>query len=344
MTVDPSHGNSDVAPADWLLRQRRILIHDGTITWRDEQRGAPPLELTRVEFRMENRFGRHRFGLTGAPPAAIAAPIDLRGDITGHSLAEWRTSSGRLYARLDYADVAAWQAWLPLPVCHQERQGGGARLAGIRRRGGARRCRRPGPGRRAGNARAGVAAVALARLDGRLGWRSDGNEREVFTEHLAFSGAGATRFDPTDFKLVLRKATAARAAVRADQFSNLQLGPLMQVAASLPLAGALAATSSRATTRAARSSQGRLQWQGEATAPDSFVASTRFTDFGIDAQDRLPGSPGCRAASMRPDHDGALMLQSRSMQVDLPGVFTEPLALDSVRGRVGWERKGGASR
>src|SRR5208282_936992 len=85
-----------------------------------------------------------------------------------------------------------------------------------------------------------------------------------------------------------------------------------------------------------------LQWQGEATAPQSFVASTRFTDLGIDARDALPGFSGLSGSFEATDHDGALVLQSRSMQVDLPGVFAQRLALDSVRGRVGWERNGPA--
>ena len=33
------------AASDWLLAQHRILIRDASITWIDESRGAPPLEL-----------------------------------------------------------------------------------------------------------------------------------------------------------------------------------------------------------------------------------------------------------------------------------------------------------
>jgi uncharacterized protein (TIGR02099 family) len=338
LTVDPQASN-DSAPADWLLRQRRILIHDGTVTWRDEQRDAPPLELTRVEFRMENRFGRHRFGLTGAPPAAIAAPIDLRGDVTGHSLAEWRASSGRLYARLDYADAAAWQAWLPLPFAIKS--GKGAVRVWLEYT--------------HGEARAGVADLVLAdvqttlapelqelmlaRLDGRVGWRSDGSEREIFAEHLAFSGAGGTHFDPTDFKLVLRPASGARPDTGQMDLSNLQLAPLMQVAASIPLPERWRHELGRYNPRGTLA-QGHLQWQGDPTAPTSFVASTRFSDLGIEAQDRLPGFSGLSGSFEATDQGGELLLGSRAMLVDLPGVFAERLALDSVKGRVDWEHKG----
>ena len=116
LTFDPADPNDDQRLAAWLLRQSRIVVHDAAIIWRDEQRAAAPLALEHVEFRLENGFGHHRFGLTGAPPAALASPLDLRGDVTGVSLADWSGVSGRLYARLDYADVAAWRSWLPLPV------------------------------------------------------------------------------------------------------------------------------------------------------------------------------------------------------------------------------------
>ncbi len=337
LMVDPTPANNDAAPAEWLLRQRRILIHEGTVTWRDEQRDAPPLELKQVEFRMENRFGRHRFGLTGAPPAQIAAPIDLRGDVTGHSLADWRASSGRLYARLDYADVAAWQAWLPLPFAIKS--GKGAVRVWLEYVDG--------------EARAGVADLVLAdlqttlapelqelavsRLEGRVGWRSDGSEREIFSEHLAFSGAGGTHFDPTDFKLVLRPASGARPETGTMDLSNLQLVPLMQVAASLPLPERWRHELARYNPRGTLA-QGHLQWAGDPTAPTSFVASTRFSDLGIDAQDRLPGFTGLSGSLDTTDQGGTLILQSRGLQVDLPGVFAERLALDSVRGRIGWER------
>ncbi len=339
LTVGP--GNGDAAPAEWLLRQRRILIHDGTITWRDEQREAPPLELTRVELRMENRFGRHRFGLTGAPPAGIAAPIDLRGDVTGHSLADWRNSSGRLYARLDYADVAAWQAWLPLP--YAVKSGKGAVRVWLEYAGG--------------EVRAGVAdlvlvdvqatlapqlqELALSRLDGRVGWRSDGSQREIFAEHLGFNGAGGSHFDPTDFKLVLRSASGARPGSGQMQLSNLQLVPLMQVAASLPLPERWRQELARYNPRGTLA-EGNLQWQGDATAPESFVASTRFTDLGIDAQDGFPGVTGLSGSFEATDRGGSMVLQSRSMLIDLPRLFAERLALDSLRGRIGWERNGAA--
>src|SRR5258708_241248 len=45
LAFDLGQPRDDSRFAHWLLRQRRILIHDGAIVWSDEQRGAPPLAL-----------------------------------------------------------------------------------------------------------------------------------------------------------------------------------------------------------------------------------------------------------------------------------------------------------
>src|SRR6266581_277511 len=116
MTIDPLGTREDQRLTNWLMRQPSIFIHNAELAWRDEHAGGSELVLSRVELRLENRFGHHRFGLTGAPPAELAAPLDLRGDFTGTSFADARALTGRVYARMDYADVAAWREWLPMSI------------------------------------------------------------------------------------------------------------------------------------------------------------------------------------------------------------------------------------
>jgi uncharacterized protein (TIGR02099 family) len=340
LTIDPAQSSEDPAPANWLLRQRRILIHDAAITWNDEQRGARELALEHVEFRLESRFDHHRFGLTGAPPAAVAAPLDFRGDVVVPSLSDWRASSGRLYARLDYADVAAWREWLPLPVAITSGKGalrlwfdytnGEARelvadvvLADVQAR-----------------LAAALPELMLVRLVGRVGWRGDEAQSEYFTQQLSFTAPGGLRVDPTDFRLTLHEAAKGRAPDGQIEFNNLQLGPLGQVAAALPLPETwrndLARYAPRGTLQ-----QGQLRWQGEARAPSSFAAKGRFVDLGLAAQEHFPGIAGLSGSFEATQQGGTLRLQSRGVGFALPRIFAEPLALDSVQGRFGWTREAG---
>jgi uncharacterized protein (TIGR02099 family) len=339
-TIDPAQPSNDAAPANWLLRQGRIVVHDAAITWSDEERGARELALEHVEFRLESGFGHHRFGLTGAPPAAVAAPIDVRGDVVTPSLFDWRASSGRLYARLDYADIAAWREWLPLPIAIKSGKGA-LRLWFDYSRSEPREL---------------VADVVLAdvqarfapalpelmlvRLGGRVGWRGDEAQSEYFTQQLSFTAPGGTRADPTDFRLTLHEAAKGRAADSQIEFNNLQLGPLGQIAAALPLPEGwrndLARYAPRGTLQ-----QGQLQWQGDATLPSSFAAKGRFVDLGLAAQERFPGIAGLSGNFEATQQGGTLRLQSRGVGFALPYIFAEPLALDSVQARFGWTREGG---
>ena len=62
-------GNTDGGGlSDWLLRQEEISIRGAAISWEDEVRGAPTLELKHVDFRLENDLYEHRFGLRAEPP------------------------------------------------------------------------------------------------------------------------------------------------------------------------------------------------------------------------------------------------------------------------------------
>ncbi|TMH59016.1 MAG: TIGR02099 family protein [Betaproteobacteria bacterium] len=340
LTFGLDHSASESKLADWLLRQRRILIHDAAVVWIDDHRDAPPLTLKRVEFRLENRFGRHRFGLTGVPPAEVAAPIDIRGDVRGRSLGEWHASSGRLYARLDYADVAAWRVWLPLPI--DLRSGKGALRVWLEYAGGEPREivadlvltdveTRLAPELR---------ELALARLEGRIGWRSQPGTREFFTKRLTFAGAGGARFDPTDFKLTLHDATAREIASGTIEFNNLQLAPLTQVAENLPLPKRWREDLARYNPKGTLT-EGSLQWNGEATAPDGYAARGQFTDLGLAEQDGWPGLSGVTGSFEATQKGGSVRLASRAITVELPRIFDEKLALDSIQGRIGWQREDG---
>jgi uncharacterized protein YhdP len=120
----PRNRAATPAFADWLLVQGRVVIRDASIAWTDELRGAPPLELKRVNFQLDNSGNRHRFGLTAEPPRELAARIDIRGDFKGRDIDELDSWKGEAYAELDYADLAVWRTWIDYPVALP--QGNGA--------------------------------------------------------------------------------------------------------------------------------------------------------------------------------------------------------------------------
>jgi len=336
---DPTQTADDSALTDWILRQREIVIRDALITWDDDKRNAPQLVLDRVQFRLENTFGRHRFGLKGTPPAELASPLDLRGDLTATSVKDWQTAEGSLFVRLDYADVAAWREWLPLPG--QIESGKGALRVWSRFAQG--EAREVIADLELVDVKARLAddlpELDLAHLSGRIGWRSSATQREIFTRDLAFATTGGERHDPTNFSLVLRSGSRDRAVSGQIEFDQLQLEPLVAFGAHLPLSERIRTDLARFAPRGTLA-HGRLRWDGMPDSPNSFAGSAEFDQLGLLAQGALPGATGLTGRFDVTQDQGEVKVASRNAVVlDLPRVFRAPIALDSLQSTVKWERR-----
>ena len=339
LRVDPSQADAP-GLTDWLLRQPSIVVRDALLTWDDAFRNTPQLILDGVQFRLERSFGQHRFGLLGTPPPEIAAPVDVRGEFSTPSVADWRNAAGRVYARLDFADVAAWSEWIPLPVNVQSGRGamriwfefadGVARdvvadleLADVRTQ-----LARDLP------------ALELAHLAGRVSWRQDGAQRSLSTRALAFAERDGVAIEPTS--LDIRYVVGSDGSVASGRIasSRIELRPLSQLAAQLPLPADFRLELAR------HAPQGTLSdidyaWQGTFGAPSSFRAQGAFAGLGTKAVDGSPGFTGVSGRFDATQAAGTIHVASRNAVLTMPNVFADPIALDSASGRLRWERPAG---
>jgi len=116
--LDPTK-KSDASALNWILSQRSIVINDGTLRWTDQQRAAPVLTLSDVNFVMRNWWQRHRFSLTANPPTNLAGPLDVRADFKHHAfnenISDFLQWKGLLYADLSKTDLAAWKSYVDFP-------------------------------------------------------------------------------------------------------------------------------------------------------------------------------------------------------------------------------------
>jgi uncharacterized protein (TIGR02099 family) len=339
VTIDPGADRDEGRLADWLLRQPRIVVHGAQFTWRDERAGARDLELSGVELRLENRFGHHRLGLTGVPPNALAAPLDLRGDFTGNPLADWRAMSGRVYARLDYADIAAWREWLPMSIPIKSGKGALRVWTELAK----------------GEIRNVVADVVLADVDtrlapelpqltlsdleGRIGWSDDGKQIQFYTERLSFAEPNGVRFDPTDLKLTMRAADDGVGTGRIE-FARLELSPLRQIAAFIPLPAKWRDVMSTFSPEGILE-DGDVLWRGDPDTLRAFSGSGRFIDFGLAGYDAMPGVAGLTGSIDASPQGGTIKLEPRPIVLDMHHALGERVPLDSAQGLLRWHRADG---
>ncbi|MEP6942190.1 MAG: YhdP family protein [Betaproteobacteria bacterium] len=337
MTIDPAVTQDDRSLAEWLLRQPRIVVHGAQLVWRDERAGASDLLLSQVEVLLQNRLGRHRFGLKGAPPDALAAPLDLRGELSGDSLADWRTLAGRVYARLDYADIAAWREWLPMTV--PIRSGKGALRVWFEIAKGELRDVTADVVLTDVQARLAseLPELQLARLEGRLGWSDDGKQSRFYTQRLSFEEKNGVRFEPTDLKVAMRAGEHGIESGRVE-FARLDLLPLRELAVALPLPApwrdALARFSPSGVLE-----NGDLQWRGDLDTVRTISGSGRFVALSIAAYDSFPGIAGLSGSIDASAEGGTVRFDSRGVVLDLRHALGERIGLDSALGTVRWHNE-----
>ena len=336
--IEMGGDSSEGGFSDWVLSQRDIEIHNAAIDWTDEKRDAPTLQLRQVRLHLLNRGERHRFGLKALPPDAVAGPLDLRGDLTGKSLKNPADWSGRVFAQLDYADIAAWRSWVPFPF--EMNRGAGAvrawvvisnqtlreliaevRLSDIRTRLGKD-----------------LPELDLSALSGRILWKKTPRQVEFATTQLALTTAGNLILQPMDFSVKVTLNGKGGALAGEIKASAIDITPLASLADHLPLD---AETRKRLADIAPR---GRLtevftQWDGALPSPAKYSARGRFEDLAIKRSDSLPGVPGLIGISGNleaSEKGGAFQITSRAMKLDMPDLFKEVLNFDSLTAQGSW--------
>ncbi|RIX44640.1 MAG: TIGR02099 family protein [Rhodocyclales bacterium GT-UBC] len=331
-----TEGESDPAFARWVLEQKHIRIRDATIVWEDRLRNAPQLVLEDLQFGLDNSGRRHRFGLSAAPPAALAARIDIRGEVKGDIGEALDSLAGKIFVELDYADLAGWRNWVDYPVYLP--QGRGAlRIWGDMQNGG-------------GKVTADVALeelrlrlgrklpeLDLASMRGRLeasyktdAWRLSGHKVELLTRD-------GMRVAPTDFQVDWRQDPRTDAVLGTASASFLDLGILGRLAGYMPLDPRSRELLERHKPQG-RISELRASWGLEEDALKRYSLKASFDQMGIVAGGYFPGASGLTGMIDLSEKGGELTLASAASGLSLPAVFPEPdIALDMLKARATWK-------
>ncbi|GAB4477421.1 MAG: YhdP family protein [Burkholderiaceae bacterium] len=357
-------GGGDGGAADWLLAQKHVAIRHATLRYTDEtQPAAQPLVFEDVNLVLEAGFASHRFALQARPPADLASPIDVRARFDhgwGGRPSDARHWRGRVFAQMDYADVARIAALAHVP----------AASVAIARGHGALRAWLDFDALAATRL---TADVALTDVDARLAADLEplrlSAVRGRFTQRVwgsAFEGGqefALARFSvqaehfalpPTDMRLRLTRAIDDRPQRGELDASVVSLDTLSALAVHVPLARDLRAFVARHAVRG-RLADLKLAWEGDPAAPTRFSLRSRFDGLSSNAQSAEPlPAPAKVAAAERPrpglpgfenlfgsieatEAGGTVLLDARDAVLEFPGVFEEPrLPLRQFAARLDW--------
>lgn len=334
-----TEGESDPAAAEWVLDQPHIRIRDAIIVWEDGLRKAPPLVLEDLQFALDNRGDRHRFGFSAAPPAALAARLEVRGDIRGSVGESLDDLAGKVFVELNYADLAAWRAWVDYPV-RLPRGRGAVRVWGDWKEGDGRFTAdlaledlriRLAPE---------LPELDLATMRGRVEGAYEADHWSLAGRRLELTSLDGIRVAPMDFQADWRRVGKDGPVRGSATASQLDLDALSRLAAYLPLD-----RQSRALL-VTHQPQGRIadlrsNWTLAGDALETYSLRARFDRLGILAEGRIPGASGLSGELEVTEKGGSLSLDSKDASLSLPGVFPEPhIPLNELRARARWSVDG----
>jgi uncharacterized protein (TIGR02099 family) len=334
-----TEGESDPAFARWVLDQKRIRIRNATVLWEDRLRGAPPLVLEDLQFGLDNKGRRHRFGLSAAPPSELAARIDVRGEIVGDLGEALEHLSGRIFVELDFADLAGWGAWVDYPI-YLPRGHGALRLWGDLAESEGRLTAdlaledlRVRLGRK-------VPELDLNSLRGRLEGRYKESDWALSGSKVELLAADGTRVAPTDFQAAWKQDGQSGRISGSAGASFLDFAVLRKLAAYMPLD-----PRSRELLEqyrpAGRVSELRASWSRVGDVLERYTLRANFSDLGLLPGGYFPGAEGLSGLVEFSEKGGSLALDSGRSGISLPAVFPEPdIAFDLLRARATWKVAG----
>lgn len=321
---------------DWLLEQREIIIRNAEIDWVDESRGAPPLALRNLQFRLRNRGELHQIGLSARPPRALGAGLELRAALIGRGVTRPEAWNGRVYAELGTTDLAGWRTWVDYPVELSSGQGALRLWATF------------GAGKlvdaTADLALSGVATrlapelpeLRLTSVEGRVQARETARGYEFGARRLALVPEAGPPMRGASFRASWDAAEPPRGTLASDA---VELAPLVQLADYLPFPADLRKLLTELAPKG-RVRDASFEWTGRLPDEARFNGRARFEGLGLSAWRAVPGFTNLSGRIEGSEARGTLVLAAQDASIAFPRVFAPAaIQLDLLRGELSWERR-----
>lgn len=354
------HSSSDEDGADWFFAQPEFAVREGRIRWVDEQRAAPPVQLTDVQLIIRNDYGRHQMRLDATPDASWGDRFTLIGrfrqPVFSLHPGRWSTWDGEVFADFGRADVSRLREYVDLKsdfgVDLQTGQGAFRLWADVRKG--------QLTGTTADVALANVAAtfgpklepLGFVALTGRIGWRDTGSGMEMSTRDLHFVDTDGLAWPGGNVRMSYRTGTADGVSAGGHlEGERLDLAALAKIARRLPLPAEM---SKRLAEHPVSGLIERIdaRWSGTPEALQDWSLQTKVANLSVGARpfpprpdgvavEGIPGIEGAEVDLQLTPAGGSATLSVKDGALEFPGVFAEPrLPMADLAMTARWRVKG----
>ncbi len=329
--------STDNSFSNMLLNQSKIAVRGAHISWLDERHGKPMLAFNNVNLLIENRWNFHRFAIRATPPAELSSELDVRGDFYGKSFDNLQNWSGEIFTQIDYADLPAWNTWLPLPGALKQGKGALRGWLGI-------------DDGKLSHITTDLALINVQTrladdlppldikvLSGRVGWKEVKQGFEIFTNKLSLKLFNNFVLKPTDLFVSLsnlKDIQASTGEIRANLLELDGLGKLMEF---LPI------EKKYKEQFAEFSPQGKIsnlqaKWETDNNKQLHYKLKVKLSEIALQRVGKFPGFSGVSGDVDGNEASGNIFLNSRNFRLDAPQFMAGPLAFDSITAQSGWKK------
>ncbi len=354
---------------DWLIAQPGIQVNRARLTWQDDLTPGAELQFTDVGIQIEKRFGRHNIGFTATPPAQLAQTVGLRGRVklSRSDDADARLLvDGTLFVDISSINLTElrrhlnvpdnWQAGVGTVRAWIDLDNAGVMTAKVSGTGGGINSM-DNPLAQFGNpvksvsadvhiinakAQLGddVAPLNIAKLAGRLQYLRQDNGFTIGSKKLEFRTREGVTSPPADFSFsrqVPPPSNDTAAALESGEITanGIDLKVMTSLIGYFPIGKESRMTLAKFGMRGEVNAS-RFAWTGPLEKPVSYQIKGSLVDFGALANDGMPGVSGFSGTIDGDDKSGRFNIASKTLMLDVPAHFREPLRFDTLDSKGKW--------
>ena len=334
------------AAADWFFQQGEFVIRGGRVKWVDEQRSAPPLELTDVQLVVRNGLRRHDFRLDATPPAEWGQRFNVRGQFSQGLLAragDWQHWSGEAYGELPGVNVSQLRRYVALPF--ELSEGDGAVRAWLQWQHGEARQATVDIALRAVAMRLAtdIEPLAFEQVQGRLVAQRDAKGGTLALKQFGFLTGDGVRWPAGDASLTWFQRDGAALTGVEFNAQRLDMQLMGQIATRIPLGKPVRELLLGLNAQGVVSGLS-VRLEGPLDAPEHYNIRGRINGLWLAgkpaSQPGSAGRPGLRNADVEltaTERGGQAQISVGHGALELPGVFDEPaVAVDMLSTQAQW--------
>jgi uncharacterized protein YhdP len=330
---------------NWLLRQAEFNVVDANIIWQDDMRQAPSLNLDKLNLNIVNPAwdslrGRHTFSLEATPSAGSSQPIKMHGNLFGRDISKIQNWHGTIYSKIEGTDIAAWRSWVDYPFDLREGHGAAElwvdfsdnQLKKVTAEVSLEKVLTRLP-------YSGIENI-FNRIAGKVIWIKESDGQEIQGENIKIATSNDLNIRSGKFSVrqrTIKQETWLDGDVLLDE---VQLETLDELSGYFTIPNLMKA-SLKETGPVGKLSNLHLAWHSQGEKLPRYLLSANFEGLSMHPYPKvsLPGFTNLSGKIDINEHQGKMVLNSKSASVYFDKVLRWALPANELTGQIDWQLK-----